>query len=451
MSKPPGFFFTSILKAKINHILRTVPPKLTKKFASRFDALLEQTFLGILGVDSLTKEQWLQAALPTSSGGTGLVSHSNIVRYTAYLSSVASASSDISLCAKRLYIDATSGANNFSWSQDLSDVVVHFLNLSDPEKNLDLETVNLFVSDILNPDSSSNLSQHALSGKVQEANWEFYNNNVFSQLPKEDKVRIQSVAAQWLRAVPKEGQTKMTNEEFRASFFSLLGLEQPFIPPGLCCDCSRRTPVCGHGTHFNNCSSEQRTERHDNLRNLTIGLATLAGIKVIKEPLGTCPFQDKNFRPDIQLHNHGLPGYKDSSRPILLDIAVVHPTCPSYLDYSHSDNDSHAAETAYQRKISAFNRLQDEKSKASLDFIPIIFETFGNVHPKSAELFRALILKASLLKGVPYSIFLNYWSIRFSVLLQVGQSRMLLERSRRALKSSCPVNDVTAQDDWFPD
>jgi hypothetical protein len=74
-------FFTKVLKAKINHLLRTVPPEDTEDFATKFDNIIEETLLNIIGVSSLSEAQWSQAYLTIGDGGLGLSSNGKKIRW----------------------------------------------------------------------------------------------------------------------------------------------------------------------------------------------------------------------------------------------------------------------------------------------------------------------------------------------------------------------------------
>lgn len=448
-------FYSKVLQAKITHILRTIPPSATKEFTSSFDDTLDQTLLQILGIPELSDKQWLQASLSIKDGGLGRTSFLGVIRLTAYLSSISCTSQVIRDLVPEVFEDCYSGHYQFNWSCEIFDAAKSFLwRLSDPDSVPSTQSVQEFVCKILN----NTTSQEQLTQMYYDSNTEALFDNILPTWPKADIARFNSLyrtdAGAWLHALPRYGETKMSNEVFRTSLLTYLGCDYSFIPIGLCCDCKNATPISKNGDHFHSCAKGvERINKHDKIRDLTISLATQGGIKCSLEPKHCFPLQSgkyKNIRPDACLFNPHLSGSVDGSKPILLDISITHPCTKSIVDKAAKERLA-AADTAYKDKIKKYiTDVNDEISKGNLDFLPIIFESFGAVHPISLELISKLIKKASVNTGIPFHILKCYWLRRFAVTLQTGQATMLLERTSRTIKSSCLIKDVTCKEDWLP-
>ena len=70
----------------MTHLLRTLPPELTKGFAEAIDEATERTVEALCRLDRLTPNQKAQLRLPLRGGGLGLRSQASL-REVAYLGS----------------------------------------------------------------------------------------------------------------------------------------------------------------------------------------------------------------------------------------------------------------------------------------------------------------------------------------------------------------------------
>ena len=73
-------------QGKATHLLRTLPPALTRDFAEALDAATEETVESLCRLDALTPHQRAQLRLPLRDGGLGLRAQASL-RGAAYLGS----------------------------------------------------------------------------------------------------------------------------------------------------------------------------------------------------------------------------------------------------------------------------------------------------------------------------------------------------------------------------
>jgi hypothetical protein len=120
--------------------------------------------------------------------------------------------------------------------------------------------------------------------------------------------------------------------------------------------------------HYLSCSKRRKNElnlRHDQVNAVLAYYSVHAGIAARREPSGLS--EEDQLRPDLQLllDQHNL----------LIDVTIVHPTCPSHLHKSQTQLKT--AHQACEAKKSKYKQLADNRkqslfpspSKAMEDYI----------------------------------------------------------------------------------
>jgi hypothetical protein len=113
-------------------------------------------------------------------------------------------------------------------------------------------------------------------------------------------------------------------------------------------------------------------------------------------------------------------------RDLILDVRVTNPQGATNIERNGSSEFKGAsAQAAFSQKNVIYGQLAEQNG---LLFSPIIFESLGLWHPKVSEIVKKYSHLIADLRNLPYSVVVDYWIKRFSVILHKYQARMILER-----------------------
>jgi hypothetical protein len=155
---------------------------------------------------------------------------------------------------------------------------------------------------------------------------------------------------------------------------------------------------------------------------------------------------ENNKRPDISICNANALGFDHNK--LVLDISVTSP-------FNGTENGilqpmSIKNATTYQR---AAKKRFDEKQKKYLeishqnnkDFLPIIFETSGNLENEGYLLLKSVAKVGSDLRKIKPEIFLNYFFKVISSSFQKSIAQQINNRISKILDNS-PLRSVSSED-----
>ena len=417
-------FFRYCFCQKINHNLRTIPPRLTLSFVRGFDDLKKTILCSLIdqfSKDSIPDWLWTQCCFSTKNGGLGLQTSS----YTAHAAYVAS----IIDCLPSTEIrcpDITRQNVDHIISLHLSIAYISECTNSEPALTLDsLRDLSLH--------RESHLLQHDLSSRIEVALCKTFTNSLIDtkQLGWYTSVS-NDMASRWLNVSPKHKQFTFKSNVFNTLLRYRLFLPQRGVRPGLRCDCnSSRTsplldPYCHHiitGCPKNGCG----IKIHHAQANTFKELGNMFGIRSTREENGL--FRDANGetipkRPDVSYHDR--PG----EHPIhLLDISNTSPIPILGVAANNAYNrdiamiEGHQAEIRYAEKIRNYNALATQNGHK---FVPIIIETTGRMHSKSLAYIRSLMHQASNIHD-KHPLY-NYWLCRISCVFQHQVANAIIDK-----------------------
>ena len=114
--------------------------------------------------------------------------------------------------------------------------------------------------------------------------------------------------------------------------------------------------------------------------------------------------------------------------PLIINAMITHPCGNNNITKRHSNTTRGSSLLGgYNYKI---NKYKDVTK--NITFIPCLFETFGQMHPSTIALIKALCHKAASLSGKHKSTLINFWINRFSITILRGEAQLLISRSYRA-------------------
>ena len=214
------------------------------------------------------------------------------------------------------------------------------------------------------------------------------------------------------------------------------------IPSSLSCVCKRgQGKSCDlHGVHLSTAcgSGGQRNKTHDNINYVFERICRANGYRVKREESGifrdTDP--DSNKRPDLTVY--GVPGFQRSK--LILDSTVVGIHSSGIL---RNVSPGKAIDIAIKRKNTTYGLIS---STNNLDFLPLVFESGGNMSDDVVKVLKALLKGGDSYVRKNLDHCLAFWLTRLSVCLQNSLSMSIYTRARSYTAKSDRLMLETAQD-----
>jgi hypothetical protein len=335
-----------------------------------------------------------------------------------------------------------------TWTQNFCDSINQFKTQAGHNTTESHDVINfdsLTTSDFVDSDKL----QRKLYGQVEKHQIILHKIHTDNQ-HREYQARMHSVSGKhsgaWLRTLHKQSFT-MDSAVFAVSCQLRLGMQFPFIPESMHCDCNSRAVVGTRGEHLHACAKGgEWNSRHYKLVNVIRVLSGTAKVHTIHEPIGCfVNTTDTNMRPDVRLIRPQLNN--QCVHDVVLDISVTHPSNKSCLT---KGSDVHVGGAAKIREDSKNNQYNKIAKSNSLHFIPCVAETYGRLGNQFIRLIDDLVKAAfenNNNSNISYSLLSEYWTKRISCALQISNARLLLNRTARIAGGSVLHNDEAR----FPD
>ena len=406
---------------KVNHLQRLTPPNLLAYFIRQFDSLKREVFSSILEFRS-SDYTWLQACLSTKDGGLGYQDVTK-VSYAAYASSVFQSLSTLQeICPQIL-------ESNIPMVQSFHEALEENARLSGSHTPLSLEELQKLHADAL---GKKETLQSAIFELQTPHTVKCFTNTItntkrlawFTSLCGED-----SKASKWLDATPKSSETKFSSSEFQALLCYRLFLEQPVYVPTSKCYCKRQPLLDPLGHHLSaGCAKDGTLHKtHDSLKLVLKELSSFAGLytRIEENRAFQEAFPNCNLRPDLSIYNL-LP------IKVVADISLTHPfpvnSSTNKLSRKAALKSCRAAETALKRKNTKYLPVS---TASNLEFLALIFETTGKMHPQTEKFIKSLLSKACESINPKYHpVLQGYWYTRISCSIQKSIADAILTKSR---------------------
>ena len=404
---------------KIQHLLRTTPPRLTiSHLIDPFNALVHKIFANILKIDRLSDVVFQQCQLDVSDGGLGL----GVAHFTAQTSFCASFIESFSSVEEKV-ADVRSAIANPSLSTQILAYTqaVSYINYEafNPSTILDLHL------------TKSEKLQRLFSASFKKSQTADFM-SLISQ-SKEDTARLVSSASTessaFLQAIPKTPKLTASSIVFNTMLLRRLGCNIPQIRPTRCI-CSNHTLIDPFGVHLIACKhGPERHQTHDFMVQEMDSCIKSCGL--YSKPERTNYFRSidntNGKRPDLEIR--GL------DRGHLGDVMITDPIS-SQLTLTNSTVSGRAALNAERIKNAKF---LENSSAAQMLFSPFVFETYGRWGPSLGKFFTTLMNHGSVFTGIEVGSLTNYWRRRISFVLQKSIAVGILSRMGRL--NSSPHHD----------
>ena len=244
-------------------------------------------------------------------------------------------------------------------------------------------------------------------------------------------------AGAWLSALPLQSMGYLLNkQEFRDGICLRYGWRIPNTPSY--CGCGTKNSV----DHTLNCKlGGYVSMRHNNIRDLEATLLKDICKDVKTEPpllpLGNSTTESSNDALKARLDVSAV-GVWSSMERTFLDIRVMHPNSPSYMDLT--PNQLYLQHESKKKRTYNDRILQVEKGS----FTPLVFSTTGGMGPECTKYHKRIAELLSAKRGENYSDVMNFirTRIRFA-LLRCTLVAIRGERGKRRRTFDVPISDLS--------
>ena len=184
------------------------------------------------------------------------------------------------------------------------------------------------------------------------------------------------------------------------------------------------------GDHAIACASQgERIARHNHLRDAMFHTATSASLAPLREERALLPGTD--HRPADLL----LPHYQ-GGRHLAIDVCVVSSLQSAFVDGT-AERPGHALQSRFNQKWDKYGELCQSEG---IIFQPLPIEVLGGFHQSGVELVRRLGQDLARASGQEDKVVVKHLFGRLSVLLQRGNSQLVLNRLPQP--SSVAINGI---------
>jgi hypothetical protein len=409
----------------INHLMRTISPRLLRFLTKQFDYCKREILASILDYkgENIPARVVYWSQFSISLGGLGL-GFTRLNKHAAFAASFSTTRATIAQHVPDVMELLATGT--LPYLADINDTLAFICTTGGYPARADLD--HQMFSHAGNCPKLQETLAHKMLQRIHGIKL------ASTALTINEKAWITSTsqyeASLWLEALPKTADLTMTNQEFRSALYYRNLLPQPVIQDGIRCNCANRPTldVLGHHAITGCKCGGGRQNTHDSVKHTTSAMLRYAGMRSREEQIGI--FQMAlpacNKRADITVDRGPL-----SAQDTVLDISV---TCPlpgaagngaAGLDRHAAGIKGRAANLASQRKIGKYGNIA---AANQLNFVPIIFESPGYVHDLACAMYDRIAAQASAIKIIPKEVIYKYWMKRISVTLQKALVTALYRR-----------------------
>ncbi len=413
-------FLHFVLKSKLNHLFRTLPPQATKTLAKRMQSYIFDTFKERFEFPTITEDLAKQLHANFGKGGFNIpvYEHVAIAGFLAsILNSVAAITEDKNDIAQLL-------ENNVPLARCIYDAIKAFSNRSkqyDRTKNMDQkELAKDFQAQFA---QFPKQTQRAILSKIRRVNGHYK----AKKPPDTDHhgaawhaSATTQYAGAGLSCVPTH-DLHMGDEQFK--IFVRLHLHQPL--PGVprntrCTLCKSECKIDVYGYHLLACKDGAfKKYRHNDYKYCTQSLARAADLNVIDE--------------DRRLTQHPTSQVDNRARMIIPDFTITSTTSPECAydvtvilpQTGPNANNIDIAEKKKNRKYAA------ALAEKNVHFIPLVADVYGQLSKHTITYVKRMSKLIAEKKGGIASVIANYYFCKLSIIIQTGNANLILDKINR--------------------
>jgi len=426
---------------KIDYLQRTTSPLLISNFVAQYDRMKQEIFCSLLQdiytVDDLPPELWKRACLNIGDGGLGYRCATDVT-CSAYAASIIECSSLLD----KIYPGFTTTMENIHESVNhcglnvledfracLNFIGAHNGNIQASVawihtlRHLD-EAAAVAVDDYIVDKTLQALIGKGVRLKRAEEHLQFLLSNNDHHGIAWFKSCQGSHPGRWLQQSPKSPSTTLSPNEFSIMLLYRLRLEIPAIVPGSRCNGKSCGLVDRFGVHLTTGCGKGgfRHRTHDNVVLTIESLSRSCGVMTRREARRCfqTDLSSSERRPDLLLFN--VPRHH---QPVVADLMITGPVGTRALSLISALQEYRAANAAYAKKQ---NSYKDISSSNGLDFIALIFESTGRIHPETVRFLNSMLESCAGGDKLRLGSLKRFWFGLISISLQKYLAQSLLAR-----------------------
>ena len=393
-------------------------------FVENFDSMKRDILENILGI-RISDNKWLQCCLSTNDSGLGYQNVKNMI-YPAYISSLVQCSCTLEELSPTIFSSDIPMITSFKTSLIANAELI-------ASNTLTYDDVKLIL---IEAKKKKETLQSILFGLQRENVLTNFQNSIRDSKQLAWIVSLSSPnskASRWLDVTPKTQDFKFKREEFQALLCYRLLMPQPAYVPESKCYCKPGPKLDSYGHHLSaGCAKDGTLHKtHDALKIIIKDICNFSGLVTRLEEQRCFQESDPecNRRPDVSLANYPFKDPLLQGRKLILDIAVTHPVPiqgNKTLSRYEALQPCRAANKYFQIKNHSYLTLSQANN---LEFLPLIFENTGRMHPKT-ELFLDEVISFMNIDARGRSALQFYWYAKLSCALQKVIVNAILSKSR---------------------
>ncbi len=411
-------FLHFVLKSKLNHLFRTLPPQCTKTLAKRMQSYIFDNFKERFEIPNISEDMAKQLHANFGKGGFNIPEYEHVA-IAAFLASILNSVTALTEDKKDLAQLLTS---NVPLTKCIYDAIKAYANRSkqyERTKNMDQqELAKDFQSQFVQHPRNT---QRAILSKIRKTNGKYK----IKKPPDDDhhaSAWYASVTQQYagaaLSAVPSQ-KLQMSDAQFK--IFVRLRLREPL--PGISrntrCLCKSGCKLDVYGNHLLGCKDGPfKIYRHNHFKECTQSLARLAGFCVIDEDrrLNNIPSQANNRAKQI------IPDFTISSTTspqVAYDVTIIQP---------QTGPNANNIDLAEKKKIRKYTAALDHHNVA---FTPLVADVYGQLSKHTITFVKRMSRLIAEKNGGSSSVIANFYFCKLSIIIQSGNADLILDKINR--------------------
>jgi len=411
------------IPGRIQHFLAAVPMSVSREFAIKHDALIQNAVAEVLGLGVLNDRDLLQIQRKVSNHGLGLRNMEHNLEFLFFSGFARSIKTIRDGFPHFMYVAQHTMDGDSGYGRQLQDALDHLHSLAvsvDAVKLRDLLPRSLEHALSTDYEWRHAAIQLELDKIVESRHNDLYN---LALIPHQQaKAAMLAIDASLFMIIPRQESLEMSNDHLIYMARQLFGKSQRSFVQKFCPNVSSSTgqpclePLDSHDIHVSTCKvNNLRHTRHYFLQTWFQNMAAQAHIPTT--PAAQIPNTAQANAPcraDLALIGTSLRTADRDGVNAVIDFSVVHSAATSYCRAASLTPGSATVSKANQ-KIARYRQQYLDHDNSN--FIPFIVENGGTFGRNAEEAFSKICNIIALHTGQNRSSIAHFWRSRLLVLL----------------------------------
>ncbi len=414
-------FVHFVLKSKLNHVFRTVPPQATKKLAQRMQDYIFKIFSQRFDIPTVTPDIQNQLHANFGKGGFNIPVYEH-VGIAAFLASILNSSSVLVENPKDI---TTLTDQDVPLANCVFDAIKSFYRRVKEDEKIRSLGKNELVQDFQKQfEAHPHNTPRAILSKIRKRNGKYKmikpSDDDHYQKARYDSLKDSPYTGAGLASPPTK-DLQMGDAHFKIWTRRRLGLTLPGISRNTRCLCTGSCMIDMHGQHLVSCrEGPHKIYRHNNFKYLCSSMASKAGFCVFDEDarlqINQTQTQSNNraklIIPDFTLTSPNHP-------EVAYDVTVIHPKA------GPRPNNAEVAEQKKTRKYTT------ALARHNVSFVPLVVDTHGQLSKHVITFVKRMSRLIAEKNGGYASVIANYYFSKISIMLQAANADIILDKIHR--------------------